>query len=445
MSSASPQQEQTQTSGSAGQSNSNNKTEHISNPRRLLVLSPTPHSQNTIPPLLHALTGVPVSAPPQAESSADVAGAATKENKNTEDTTTPTTTTTTTFAGYTTHAPLRIHTKYYTAEIPIWVDEVPLPLPASSSRTTSSSSSSASPTPTPTPTPMQWKDEFLSSEARVVRDAIGAVVVCFQNPEPHSSSAIPRESLQQQEASPTSRESEREDVRALKGLLKMVGEVKGLIEEERGGLGEVPGVVVLVGKKREKQDNNNNKKKNGVGSGLDGLEEAEEPVEPFSTGWWEDELYEMGIMEFEVVAWDPRTDPEGKEERRNRFGEFEGMRRIREVLETHEWAASSSNDKEGHDDDDTFGLDSDGEEGEDGFALEVNELEREMMGLRMAIEKGFDDLDDDDDDDDKEMKVEGLESLMMRMQAIKDMSAELPEHERKAFAAKAVRDIMKEL
>lgn len=106
------------------------------------------------------------------------------------------------------------------------------------------------------------------------------------------------------------------------------------------------------------------------------------------------------------------------------------MRRIREVLETHEWAASSSssNSKEGHDDDDSFGLNSDGEEGEDGFALEVNELEREMMGLRMAIEKGggdgfddLDDFDDDDDDDDKEMKVEGLESLMMRMQAIKGM------------------------
>lgn len=327
MSSASPQQEPTQTSGSAGQSNgngngksnSNNRTKHISNPRRLLVLSPTPHSQNTIPPLLHALTGVPVSAPPQAESSADksssstgdVAGAgATKENNTTQ-----TTTTTTTFAGYTTHAPLRIQTKYYTAEIPIWVDEVPLPLPSSSSSDGTKSSSSASSAPTPTPT--QWKDEFLSSEARVVRDAIGAVVVCFQNPEAPSH-ALPREAQEQQRQVS---ESERGDVRALKDLLKMVGEVKGLIEEERGGLGEVPGVVVLVGKKREKQDNNNNKKQNGAGSGLDGLEEeGEEPAEPFSTGWWEDELYEMGIMEFEVVAWDPRTDPEGKEERRNRFG-----------------------------------------------------------------------------------------------------------------------------
>jgi hypothetical protein len=92
------------------------------------------------------------------------------------------------------------------------------------------------------------------------------------------------------------------------------------------------------------------------------------------------------------------------------------MRRIREILETHDWASLSSGDADGADDDDELerhllGL------GEDGFDLEVNELEREMVGLRFAMENGDDDLGGFAGDD--EMKVESMEALMMRMKAIK--------------------------
>ena len=40
-------------------------------------------------------------------------------------------------------------------------------------------------------------------------------------------------------------------------------------------------------------------------------------------------------------------------------------------------------------------------------------------------------------------QVEGLESMMLRVQAIKDMGADMPEMERKKFAAKAVREAMR--
>ena len=43
------------------------------------------------------------------------------------------------------------------------------------------------------------------------------------------------------------------------------------------------------------------------------------------------------------------------------------------------------------------------------------------------------------------MQVEELETLILKMQAIKDMGADMPEAERKNFAAKAVRDVMKRL
>lgn len=157
--------------------------------------------------------------------------------------------------------------------------------------------------------------------------------------------------------------------------------------------------------------------------------------------------------------------------------EYRGMRRIRQILETHDWSPVD-NDPE----DDisrilgkTTGLDDDLEEhllGMDsshGFNLEANELEREMLGLRLAIEHGDDEGQEDfgdftqGQDGDDDLRVESMEALMLRMQAIKgithcldfvlrvryanvtDMSADLPESERRRFAAKAVRDIMKEI
>ena len=106
------------------------------------------------------------------------------------------------------------------------------------------------------------------------------------------------------------------------------------------------------------------------------------------------------------------------------------MRRIRQILETHDWSEDTDNDANadgnGLEDDDLeehlLGLDS-----SRGFNLEVNELEREMVGLRMAIERGGDGSDfedetvDDDGDGDDDIKVESMEALMLRMQAIKGM------------------------
>lgn len=109
----------------------------------------------------------------------------------------------------------------------------------------------------------------------------------------------------------------------------------------------------------------------------------------------------------------------------NAVAEYQGMRRIREILETNDWAAPSEDAAPG-------GISGDGLEehllgldcGENGFDLEVNELEREMLGLRMAIEHGGDGGEDQDEDEDNDdgLKVESLEALMMRMQAIRGMS-----------------------
>lgn len=96
------------------------------------------------------------------------------------------------------------------------------------------------------------------------------------------------------------------------------------------------------------------------------------------------------------------------------------MPRIKEVLETHDWTSSVDTlDPDGEVDldfdDDEFGPTV-------GFDNEVHELEREMFGLRMAIERGGGDGDEDEldqEDEHGEIKVESMEALMMRMRAIR--------------------------
>lgn len=76
---------------------------------------------------------------------------------------------------------------------------------------------------------------------------------------------------------------------------------------------------------------------------------------------------------------------------------------------------------------------------EDGFGAEAAEVEREMMRLRLAL-NGAEGSDEGEDEG-----VEELDNMMLKMQAIKDMGADMPGSERRKFAAKAVRDVMKAL
>ncbi|KAJ6032716.1 Alpha/gamma-adaptin-binding protein p34 [Penicillium herquei] len=412
---------------STGPEPSKAQGKQITNPRRLLILSPPTQSLSIIPPLLHSLTGVPVLNPPQKDEP-DISSPSSPPESANSDTDTPHTPPSTSFAGYTTHSPLRLETKYYSAEIPVWVDEVPLPLNSS----TASSNESTT----------QWRTEFLSDEAEIVRDAVGALVVAVQDPREVDPSAG---------ATPSSRT----DVRGLLELMRDIGAVKERIDEERGGMGDVPGVFILVGASKSAPPDSGYPSTNtghrdhdelalGDEDGLEGIEDL-----PLSVGWWEDQLFDCGLVGWEVVEWDPKM--QGGEKTKNKFGEYEGMPRIKEVLETHDWTASGgSNDLDGQDLE--FDFEDDDLESEllgysrsaqtRGFGHEVQELEREMLGLRMAIERGGD---DDGFEDEEEIKVESMEALMMRVQGIRDMGADLPENERKKFAAKAVNDLMREL
>ncbi|KAJ5221503.1 uncharacterized protein N7469_010390 [Penicillium citrinum] len=386
---------------------------NIPNPRRLLILTPPSQSPSIIPPLLHTLSGVPVTDIPQTQPDPDTSSSQEKDSGTQSQSQLEPDSATPSFAGYTTHSPLQLSTKYYKAEVPIWVDEVPLDL--------SGSSDSGSAT---------WKADFLSEEADIVREAVGALVVAVKAPATHSVREGETDIAQS------------EDVLALSALMRDIGAVKGCIDEERGGM-DVPGVFLLV--------------KSGSGSGSESAsatvaasrssgEEGEELGDdvdvPLSVGWWEDRLFDLGLFGWEVVEWDPLGNEEAKT--KNKFGEYEGMPRVKEVLETHDWSAATADD--GLEDDlEEALLGFDGERGS-GFGMEVNELEREMLGLRMAIEQGGGDGESNgEEDEEEENKVESMETLIMRMQSLRDMGSELPDSERRKFAAKAVQDIMREL
>jgi hypothetical protein len=94
-------------------------------------------------------------------------------------------------------------------------------------------------------------------------------------------------------------------------------------------------------------------------------------------------------------------------------------------------------------------------------------MEREMFGMRNAIYGEGQYQSGEGDEQDEELKVEQLGNLMLKMQVVKgnttaklkelansevhwfglyeEMSADMPETERRKFAAKAVTDIMKTL
>ncbi|EED15002.1 conserved hypothetical protein [Talaromyces stipitatus ATCC 10500] len=417
----------------------------INNPRRLLILTTSHQSNRTIPMFLHSLTGVKVTPP---ISSSSTSTAPSTDNQS--------------FAGYTTHAPFQITNKYYSAEVPIWVDEIPISFSPEAPGALAEERIE---------TRAQWKTSFLSDEAREVRDAIGAIVLCVRNPSLMIGKAVPREAydlasaengnanggedarLQAVIEEDRKDAADREDVHIIKDLAGIVSELKRKIERERNGedeegLGgeemqgtsEVPGLLVLI------DENPSAVKKKQISESED--DDTLGPREPFTSPWWEDILYEQGTFGMEVIQWTPSSPTTNTDvpEMRNIYGELEGLPRIKEVLSTHEWTASASDgfsDDADSDDDIMSFLNS----GTRGFRDEVDQLEREMMGLRFAINESHDNDEEkeEEENEDTELEVENLEALMMRMRAIKDMSSDLPESKRKEFAAKAVKDILREL
>ena len=133
------------------------------------------------------------------------------------------------------------------------------------------------------------------------------------------------------------------------------------------------------------------------------------------------------------------------------------IERLREALEANEWESNELGEQINLED---LEYDDEGEdEGGIGFGIEAAEMEMEMFGMKQAIYEGRKGEGNQDEEGEDE-GVEQLQAMILRMQAVRgkfswcfcrkqltlqDMGADMPEAERKRFAARAVNEIMKKL
>ncbi|KAH9241197.1 hypothetical protein K456DRAFT_1856278 [Colletotrichum gloeosporioides 23] len=363
----------------------------VSNPRRVLVVSLAESTQH-LSRVLKDLTG----AVPEPAS--------------------------TSLAG-TTHL-LDIKTSYYTAQVPIWLDLIT--------------------------SPAEWSASFLSPEAKEVLSVLGGLAVVFALPPPSSSTTT---------AAPTSSSSPPPAAAAAAAPAP-----PPTADETRALISEV-GKVVREGLGGWAWD--------GVGLGIGvGEGDAEE---------WEELCAEWGL-EFVQVRGGKKDDG------RNEFGEKMGIPRVLEALESNDWAADAGPDVDSDleeveaemaglprkprpladGDDDEF--DFDPESLDFGFdRADFEGLKKAIWNLEQEQQQQADDVDEGKKSDEKKdgeasknaaeketaacdeeerldaEEIEKLEGMMRKLQAVRDMSAGLPEEQKRKMAKKAVSEVMKEL
>jgi hypothetical protein len=309
-----------------------------------------------------------------------------------------------TLAG-TTHL-LSLATNYYTASVPIWLDLIA--------------------------SPAEWSASFLSAEAKEVLDVLGGVIVVFSLPSASSSSlgsdsasTLGTSSSQTPPAQTSPEGKGRDGHEQVKQLVTHVGNV---VREGLGGW-EWDGVSLAV----------------GIGEGEDA--ELDE---------WEDLCAQSGLEFVHVPRLGGGDTGKGEQKNgRNEFGERMGMSRIVEALEANDWSGGGmggdgeDEEEEDHEDDRAAkgkGLLGDEEDDEfDPERLGFGFDREDFVGLRQAIWGGGGGRDGEEEEEVGEDDVQKLERMMMKLQAVRDASAGLPEEQRKRMAARAVGEVMKEL
>ena len=130
-----------------------------------------------------------------------------------------------------------------------------------------------------------------------------------------------------------------------------------------------------------------------------------------------------------------------------------------EALQANDWAQIGSGE-EGEDSSDfgefvdgktKEGRGTEGKDDDDDIDLDPENLDfgfdrEDFAGLKKAIwEAGRDEGDEDGPEDIGDDDILKMEQMMRKLQAVRDMSAGLPEDQRKRMAARAVGEVMKEL
>jgi len=341
-----------------------------------------------------------------------------------------------TFAGYTSHSPLHIENKYYSAAVTLWCDE----LPASTASAQSNENSDLA----------QWTKQMLSSEAKEAREVIGGIVIIL----PYAHTADITQTMQKLKAG------------TFIQYIVAVNELRDLIEDESGR--DVATVVAV-------QDMTSKAAAMRIAE-----REATTGMDTFTETLEEMCVSDHGIFGWDIVAWQPEVElspaPQGgventlstpqddlAERPRNEYGEQTGMGRVLEVLEQTNWSAPladaeadegygllSTDDILGSDDEfdapglkPRFSLRPKGDR--DIVGQQSDDFQREIMGLHLALEEQKQQHSDVPLDDGDGLQVDELTGLMDRVMATREAAAELSKEDREKFARREVSRIMREM
>ncbi|KAI9842158.1 MAG: hypothetical protein M1837_007445 [Sclerophora amabilis] len=296
-----------------------------------------------------------------------------------------------------------LKTRYYTATIPIWIDEIS--------------------------SPVEWTVDFLSPAAREVLNVVGAWIVCFRKPVNEDALDTIKACLHA--VSAVSKRS----TAAADGILLAVSMPQsttpslGLTGDQWEDLCRDIGGFEYVdaeasGTRNEFGEWQNIKPHGGKADPvfLDdseqvGIARAREALE--ANDWEDDEDGDelSGLLDDELGT---TTKGGGGGEEDEGILEAETQEVWREMFGMREAIA---------------GIDRTGHEDENGG--DVNDDEEKTSGKEEEEEE--------EEDEDEDVKVEQLEAMMKKMLAVRDMGADLPEKERRRLAARTVNEIMESM
>ncbi|KAG6015929.1 hypothetical protein E4U41_004543, partial [Claviceps citrina] len=244
---------------------------------------------------------------------------------------------------------LKLETRYYSAEVPIWLDLIA--------------------------SPSDWAGSFLSDEAREVLAVLGGVVLVFALPGQGQGQGQGQGAGGGASASASASASAAgEEV-----LRDLIGQVGRVVNEGLGGW-EWDGVRLAVGVGVADADAN-------ADADADANADADADADADAEEW--DELCAEAGMEF-VRLGGSRTQAG-----RNEFG---GIARVREALESNDWAQADAEDassdpgdsKDGHGGIGPLGRGGDGDDEDEDERLDPDRLDfgfdaADMEGLKSAI------------------------------------------------------------
>ena len=328
------------------------------------------------------------------------------------------------YSGYTSHPPLQLRNKYYSADVSIWCDE--LPAPSSPPKVASASAEDDGPLTLET-----WKEQMCSEAAREVREVIGGIICVL----PYDAKRTVKrpvdasvDSDQPHALSETTEEAFR--------YLDAVNELRETIEDEHPDR-ELPMVAVLQSHSTS------------TGAKIT-QEEMDDAAERMGNDW----MASRTAFGWDFVGWDGATNPNvgdaGKgtdQVVKPEIREKTGAKRVVEILELANWT-STSQDTSGEGDEDLQDEDEDESTRpyftEDGIRLQSHELEREMMSLKLAMRQDEDESQDNEDED-HDTRLDHFESMMERAVAIKEAASEMKGEEKERFAKREVERLVRDM